>query len=119
MTKSEIEKLIEYIDTSVQKRVFDERYHAGEEMIENSLQVCCRVNDIFDLLDKYPVEHEKAIGPDYEVMYEDCKRTLEEARAHIESLKFDMHHMAVEHAHYAGAVAMIETITGRKFEPIK
>lgn len=111
MTKSEIEKLIEYIDNKIEKRVLEEFpgiYHRA---------VICSVNDLYDLLREYPVEPEKTCGPNYQGMYEVCEAELEKANAHIQSLQFDMHNMAIDHAHYVGAVAAMETIFGRQFNP--
>lgn len=119
MTKSEIEKLIEYIDDNVPKMALEGNCYIDKESDANRWPIHCKLASIYDLLREYPVDPEKSCGPDYKAMYEDYKRKLEEALAHIESLKFDMHHLAVEHAHYTGAVAAMETIFGRKFEPNK
>ena len=104
MTKSEIEKLIEYLQSDLPKCVHDEG-------------ITCKVTDVFKLLRGYPVDEEKTCAPDYQGMYEVCSAKLEKTRAHVESLKFDMHNLSIEHAHYAGAVAAMETIFGRKFDP--
>lgn len=106
MTKSEMENLIEYLRAEVPKYVLGEG-------------IMCRVSEIFDILRKYPEESEKTCGPDYKAMYEVCQIELDKAKAHIESMKFDMHHNAIEHARYVGAVAAMETIFGRKFDPNK
>lgn len=111
MTKTEIEKLIAYIDNNAEKK---EVYMGG--IIETFV---FSVNDLYDLLRNYPIECDKTAGPDYKAMYEHCTAELEKANACIDSMRFDMHHMAVERAHYTGAVAIIETICGRKFEPNK
>lgn len=50
MTKSEIEKLIEYIDDKVEKRVVD---------LVVTRPVVCSVNDLYDLLRRYPTDEEK------------------------------------------------------------
>ena len=108
MTKSEIEELIVHLQGELPKFVFDER--PG---------IFCEVKTLIDMLRNYHVEKDKTCWPNYQAMYEQCAAELEAARAKIESIKFDMHHLSIENAHYAGAVAAMETIFGRKFEPKK
>lgn len=104
MTKAEIEKLIGYIQNDLPKYVFDERKG-----------IYCKVTDLIDTLRDYPVESDETCGPNYQGMYEVSEAELEKAKSHIDSLKFDLHNLSVEHAHYVGAVAAMETIFGRKF----
>lgn len=117
MTKSEIEKLIEYIDDTIQKRAFDEHYHNGERFVDKDVQVYCKVNDVFDLLRNYPTELEKTCVANYQAMYEVYAKELEEAKKRADSILFDMHNLSIEHAHYVGAVAAVEMIFGREFDP--
>lgn len=119
MTKSEIEKLIEYIDNSIVKLGFNEHYHNGTEVIDKGVRIYCKVDALYNLLREYPVEPEKTCGPDYQGMYEVTADELRKAQERMESIKFDMHNLSIEHAHYVGAVAVMETIFGRKFEPYK
>ena len=116
MTKAEIEKLIAFVDERIPKRAFNEHVHDGEKIVDKGVQVVCKVNDLYDLLREYPVE-EKTCGPNYQGMYEVCEKELEATKARLDSVQFDMHNLSIEHAHYVGAVAAMETIFGRKFEP--
>lgn len=109
MTKAEIEKLIAVIDNYVPK------HHvvaSGEKE-----ELWCRMDDLHKVLRDYPVESDDTCGPNYKAMCEVNAMELDKAKAHIDSLKFDLHNLSVEHAHYVGAVAAMETIFGRKFEP--
>lgn len=106
MTKADIEKLIEYQQEKLPKWVFEERKG-----------IYCEIKVLFEVLRNYPVEDDKTCKPDFEAMYEHRSAELEKAMEHIDSLKFDLHNLSIEHAHYAGAVAAMETIFGRKFDP--
>lgn len=117
MIKAEIEKLIEFIDERIPKRAFDEPFHDGAKIVDKGVQVVCKINDLYDLLREYPVEEEKTCGPNYRGMYEVNAMELDKARRQLESMQFDMHNLSIEHAHYVGAVAAMETIFGRRFEP--
>lgn len=118
MTKAEIEKLIEFIDERIPKRAFDNQVFDGAlTRSAGGVRIMCEVNGLFDLLREYPVEDEKTCGPNWEAMYKRNTEELAKAQEHIASLQFDMHNLSVEHAHYVGAVAAMETIFGRKFEP--
>lgn len=117
MTKAEIEELIKFIDGRITKRAFNEHFHDGEKIVDKGVQVVCKINDLYDLLREYPVEEEKTCGPNYQGMYEVSERELQETKKRLDSAMFDMHNLSIEHAHYVGAVAAMETIFGRKFDP--
>ena len=118
MTKAEIEKLIIFIDERIPKRAFDHQVFDGAlTRSTGDVKVMCEVNSLYDLIREYPVEEEKTCGPDWEAMYKRNTEELAKAQEHIAFLQFDMHNLSIEHAHYTGAVAAMETIFGRKFEP--
>ena len=50
MTKAEIEKLITFIDERIPKRAFNEHFHDGEKIVDNGIQVVCKVNALYDLI---------------------------------------------------------------------
>lgn len=106
MTKSEIEQIIGCIQRETPKFVFEERRG-----------IYVKTSDLFDFLRNLAVEEEKTCGLNYEAMYEECRAMLGKSERQIESIKFDMHNLSIEHARYVGAVAAMETIFGRKFEP--
>lgn len=64
-----------------------------------------------------PAGCDKTCGPNWEAMYKDCFEKLDRTERQLHSIQFDMHNLSIEHAHYTGAVAAMETIFGRKFEP--
>lgn len=116
MTKTDIENLINILEDYAPKEHYAIVSHGSQkEVAFVRWEDVCRV--LRDLA--VAVEDEKISGPNYEALYAKCTEELEKTRAQVESLKFDMHHLAIENAHYAGAVAAMETIFGRKFEPRK
>lgn len=117
MTKPEIEKLIKFIDEHISKRGFNEHFHDGEKIVDKGVQVVCKVNELYDLLREYPTDEEKTCGPDWETMYKRNAEELAKAQERIASMQFDMQNLSIEHSFYIGAVAAMETIFGRKFEP--
>ena len=117
MTKSEIEKLIEYIDNTIPKRAFDESHRYVTDVVEKGVQIYCKVNDVFDLLRDYPTEMEKISGPNYEAMYKEFAVELEKEREKNKHMESKMCRLTIESARYAGAVSAMETIFGRKFDP--
>ena len=120
MTKAEIERLIEYLQANLPKFVFDEHFHDGDKIVEKGTKIYCPVAELFRILrEEYPVEEEKTCGPDWKAMYEVCDKELEATKAHLASVQFALDNMSVDHAYYVGAVAAMETIFGRKFEPQK
>jgi hypothetical protein len=119
MTKAEIEKLITFIDERIPKRAFDNQLFDNVPACSKGIKVMCEINGLFDLLREYPTEEEKTCGPDWEAMYKRNADELDKAQLKIESLKRDYDHLSTRHAYYTGAVAAMETIFGRKFEPHK
>lgn len=117
MTKPEIEKLIAFIDDRIPKRAFDSQFFDPPTACSKGVRIICEVNDLYDLLREYPTDEEKTCGANYQGMYEVCEKELEATKARLDSVMFDMHNLSVEHAYYVGAVAAMETIFGRKFEP--
>jgi len=117
MTKSDIEKLIEYLQSDLPKMVFDERFNDGEKTVEKGAVIYCKVTTLFDVLRDYPVKDEKTCGPNYKAMYEHNAQELDKALQTIESMKLDNKKLLIERTHLAGAVAAMETIFGRKFDP--
>lgn len=107
MTKSDIENVIEYLRSNLPKHV------------PGFGGISCEVGELYNVLRAYPVDDDKTCGPDYEAMYRKCQAELGHAEEKIQSIKFDMHNLSIEHAQYVGAVAAMETIFGRKFEPNK
>lgn len=121
MTPTDIQKLVECMDDYLVNYSV-ELYDPEEGKRRPAIVV--KLDDLMDLLNKYseqvaeePDKTEGACIPDFQGMYERCAAELEKAQMTVESLKFDMHNLSVEHAHYAGAVAAMETIFGRKFDP--
>ena len=113
MTKSDIENLINIIEDYAPKRMIVSDDKSKKEVAFVRWEDVCRV------LRDLAANSDEACEANYKAMYEQCAAELEKARAHVESIKFDMHHLSIENAHYAGAVAAMETIFGRKFEPKK
>lgn len=110
MTKTELDDLIDWLDERIRKAKFD----------AENVHIHCTVKELYDLIRSYPglpVDKAKTCGPDYEAECKWLKEELDRAQRNLESIKFDMHNLSIEHAQYAGAVAAIETLFGRKFEP--
>lgn len=63
MTKSEIEKLIEYLQSDLPKTLVDEHAIVGEKTNVSKAGIYCKVGTLFDLLREYPTELEKTCGP--------------------------------------------------------
>lgn len=118
MTKAEIENLIEYLQANLPKFVFDERFHDGDKIVEKGAKIYCPVAELFRILrEEYPVEEEKACEPDWKAMHMRNAEEMDKMCVQLESMRKDMHNLSIEHARYVGAVAAMETIFGRKFDP--
>ena len=120
MTKSEIEKLIDYLNDNIPEMVTAGNGYIGEEFEETgSHPIYCKMRSVYNLLREYPIEPEKTCGPNYKAMYENAMEELTVARDLNEALRDDMRRIEIRHAYNIGAVAAMETIFGRKFVPNK
>lgn len=117
MTKAEIENLINIIEDYVPKHCV-----VGYGDKEESY---CRIDDLYKVLRDIPVkvlrdipvEEEKACEPDWKAMHMRNAEEMDKMCVQLESMRKDMHNLSIEHARYVGAVAAMETIFGRKFDP--
>lgn len=119
MTKSEIEKLINYLNDNIPEIVTAGNGYISEESDGAGYPIYCKMKSVYDLLREYPIEPEKTCGPNYEDMYTRAMEELTVARDLNEALRDDMRRIEIRHAYNIGAVAAMETIFGRKFEPHK
>lgn len=119
MTKSEIKKLIDYLNDNIPEMVTAGDGYISKESEGTGYPVYCKMKSVYDLLLKYPIEPEKTCGPNYEDMYARAMEELTVARDLNEALRDDIRRIEIRHAYNIGAVAAMETIFGRRFEPHK
>lgn len=123
MTKSEIEKLIEYLQVNLPKYVFDEGPLNGEVVVEQGAKIYCPVAKLFKVLREYPVNEEKTCGPNWEAMYsksldivEGLKDENRRLKSNIEILTDEVSRQDKKLEVYAAALNTVEVMTGNIFD---
>ena len=108
MTRSDIEKLIDYLNDKLPKYFFNDTIRIGEVTSQGGNEgIYGRIDDLENLIRDYPVESDKTCGPNYEAMYNACVVENRELKNRLENY-------CLERAHYVGAVNAFELIFGHR-----
>lgn len=116
MTVNELQKVIDYVNTNLTRH--DVNMY-NEETNSYDIYPSAYFNEVLQVLSEYPIEEsEPTCSPNYEAMYNDMVTKLEAHKAEIKGLKNEILILNRNIACAKGAIAMVETIYGRKWSPM-
>ena len=115
MNAKEMKSLVVYLEDNVTKH---ETEYFDEKMNNFVTKPSVAFDELIKLLSNYPIEEPKeCCGPNYEAMYTDAMTKLELQKAEIKGLKNEKCILEHKLELTRGAIAMVETIYGRRWSP--